>query len=151
MKTIPAYYEYAGGEPRSAVILEVRPGKDGPALILDKTIFYPEGGGQSADRGAINGVPVLDVREEDGEILHFVAGADLVPGPAELVLDAARRRDFTVQHTAQHLLSGTILRLTGAHTVSMRLGEETCTIDVDTTSLGEDTLLRVEDAAAGAI
>jgi alanyl-tRNA synthetase len=74
-----------------------------------------------------------------------------VPGPAELVLDAARRRDLTVQHTAQHLLSGTMLRLTGKPTVSMHLGDELCTIDVDTPELTPDTLITVEEAAADAI
>jgi alanyl-tRNA synthetase len=154
MKTSAAYYDYATGESFSATILEMRKAGDATALILDKTIFYPEGGGQGADRGTINSVPLLDVREEDGEILHFFSAADaarLAPGPAELVLDTERRRDFTVHHTAQHLLSGTILRLTGKPTVSMRLGEETCTIDVDIPEFPQDTIFAVEEAVAGAI
>jgi alanyl-tRNA synthetase len=138
-----------------AEIQEIRPWGDPGirALILDKTIFYPEGGGQSADRGTINGIPLKDVQEKNGEILHLVAqgGETLTPGPAELVLDLRRRRDFTIHHTGQHLLSGTILRLTGKHTLSMRLGEEVCTIDVDTPELGEDTLAAVEDAVMDAI
>jgi alanyl-tRNA synthetase len=163
METQKAYYDHSGAEPFRATIREVRPYADsGPspeggagknAILLDKTIFYPEGGGQSADRGTINGIPLLDVREQDGEILHLIAGGGekLAPGPAELVLDARRRRDFTVQHTAQHLLSGTILRITGKPTVSMRLGEEFCTIDVDTPELDGDTLIAVEDAVMDAI
>jgi alanyl-tRNA synthetase len=88
------------------------------------------------------------VREKDGEILHLVSAEDgkrLAPGPAELRLDAARRRDFTVCHSGQHLLSGTILRLTGKYTVSMHLGDETCTIDVDAPELSEETLAAVEE------
>jgi Ser-tRNA(Ala) deacylase AlaX len=111
MRTIPAYYEFAGSDPYPANILELRDEGDKTALVLDKTIFYPGGGGQPADRGSVNGVPLLDVQEKDGEILHLVRGGDgggLAPGPAELVLDLKRRWDFTVQHTAQHLLSGTI-------------------------------------------
>ncbi|MDR1948941.1 MAG: alanyl-tRNA editing protein, partial [Spirochaetaceae bacterium] len=150
-----AYYEYAAAEPFPARILEVREGGPGEAVvILDRTIFYPEGGGQSADRGRINGAALADVREKDGEIQHIVPAADasgLSPGPAELRLDAGRRRDFTVLHTAQHLLSGTILRLTGAYTVSMHLGDELCTIDVDIPELTGDTLIAVEDAVADAI
>jgi alanyl-tRNA synthetase len=157
MKTIPAWHEYDGAEPFLARITEIR--KAGPdagdaAVILDRTIFYPEGGGQSADRGTINGAVLLDVQEKNDEILHLVSAADaagLAPGPAELRLDTARRRDFTVLHTAQHLLSGTILRLTGAPTVSMHLGDELCTIDVDTPELSEDTLIAVEEAVADAI
>ena len=123
------------------------------ALLLDKTIFYPEGGGQEGDRGTINGVPLVDVKESaDAEILHLVADAgSLRPGPATLLLDSRRRRDFTVQHSAQHLLSGTILRLTGNHTVSMRLGLESSTIDVDVPELPANVLTMVEDAGADAV
>jgi alanyl-tRNA synthetase len=154
VETTAAYYEYAGTGPCLANILEVRNEGDKTALILDKTIFYPEGGGQPADRGSVNGVPLLDVREKDGEILHIVKpedGGRMVPGKAELVLDLKRRRDFTVQHTAQHLLSGTILRLTGKHTVSMHLGEEINTIDVDAPQLDAQSLAGAENAVMDAI
>jgi alanyl-tRNA synthetase len=154
MKTIAAYYEHSSAAPFPANILELRNEENKTALILDKTIFYPEGGGQTADRGSINGIPLLDVQEKGGEILHLVHPEDavrLAPGPVELVLDAKRRRDSTVQHTAQHLLSGTILRLTGKHTVSMRLGEVINTIDVDTLRLDTQALAQIEDAVIDAI
>jgi alanyl-tRNA synthetase len=154
MKTERVYYEYNGGAGFQAEIREIRSQGDRAVLILDRTIFYPEGGGQSADRGTINGFPLLDVREEGEEILHILSAEDggrLLPGPGELVLDAARRRDFTVHHTAQHLLSGTILRLTGFPTVSMHLGEAVCTIDVDAPALPEETLIAVEEAVQDAV
>jgi alanyl-tRNA synthetase len=154
METKRRYYETPPPGPFAAALLELRPREGALALILDATVFYPQGGGQPADRGTINGVPVLDVREEGGEILHIIAaenGRGLQEGPAELILDRARRRDFTALHTAQHLLSGTMLRMTGAPTVSMRLGEEACTIDVAAGELGEDTLVAVEEAVADAI
>ncbi|MDR3139474.1 MAG: alanyl-tRNA editing protein [Treponema sp.] len=154
MQTEGLYYEYASGEPLRAEIREIRPlGEDRIALILDRTVFYPEGGGQSGDRGTIQGLPLLDVLEKDGEILHILSagtGKNLLPGPAELILDTRRRRDFTVQHTAQHLLSGTILRLFGKPTVSMHLGEEVCTIDVDAPELTEENLIFLEEALADA-
>jgi alanyl-tRNA synthetase len=124
------------------------------ALILDRTIFYPEGGGQSGDRGTIGGIPLVDVQEKDGEILHVLSageGKNLNPGPAELILDVRRRRDFTVHHTAQHLLSGTILRLFGKPTVSMHLGDELCTIDVDSPEFSEADLIATEETVADAI
>jgi alanyl-tRNA synthetase len=154
MKTIAAYYEHSSAAPFPANILELRNMENKTALILDKTIFYPEGGGQPADRGSVNGIPLLDVLEKNGDILHLFRPEDagrLAPGPVELVLDAKRRRDFTVQHTAQHLLSGTILRLTGKHTVSMRLGEGVNTIDVDAPRLDAEALTRVENAVMDAI
>jgi alanyl-tRNA synthetase len=152
MRTERLYHDYASAEPFEATVVEERPWEaGGTALVLDKTIFYPEGGGQSGDRGSINGIPLLDVLEQDGEILHIVAAGAVLCGPARLVLDAVRRRDFTVQHTAQHLLSGTILRLTGKPTVSMHLGDEVNTIDVDAQEIAADTLTAVEEAAADAI
>ncbi|MDR2782307.1 MAG: alanyl-tRNA editing protein, partial [Treponema sp.] len=127
MKTIPLYYDYNSAEPFKAAILEIRPlAAETSAVTLDSSIFYPEGGGQPADRGTVNGVPLLNVIEKDREILHVISrenAAQLMPGPAELVLDAERRRDHTVHHTGQHLLSGTILRMTGAYTLSMHMGD----------------------------
>jgi alanyl-tRNA synthetase len=154
MQTERIYYMVTDGEARLAEIREIRPFKDKAAILLDKTIFYPEGGGQGSDRGRINGAALLDVLEKDDEILHLVSaedGACLSAGPAELVLDAGRRRDLTIHHTAQHLLSGTILRLTGKPTVSMHLGDEVCTIDVDTPDFSEETAVMVEEAMADAI
>jgi alanyl-tRNA synthetase len=153
LRTERLYYDQPTPEPFPAEIRELRPLGDLTALLLDRTIFYPEGGGQEGDRGSVNGVPLLDVQETaEAEILHLVADAGgLAPGPATLRLDLRRRRDFTVQHSAQHLLSGLILRLTGNHTVSMRLGQETNTIDVAAPELPPDVLCGVEDAAAEAI
>lgn len=152
------YYDYSSVAPVTVNIIDIRPlDNDGHArsvLILDNTVFFPEGGGQASGRGWINGFPVMDVQEKDGEILHIISaegGAMPTPGPAEAVLDAARRRDFTVQHTGQHLLSGTILRLTGKNVVSMHLGEDVNTIDVEIPQLNQDILTKVEDAVMEAI
>jgi len=154
-KTEKLCYDYASAEPFKAEIIKLCPSQNGQTpVILDKTIFYPDGGGQPADRGTINGVPILDVREKDGEIFHTVSaeGAErLEPGKAELILDIRRRRDHTQLHTGQHLLSGTLLRMTGAPTVSMHMGEETCTIDVNTAEIKDEALIAVEDAVADAI
>jgi alanyl-tRNA synthetase len=161
MTTERLYYTYNSSSPFNAEIKEIRPYGDGRfGILLDKTVFYPEGGGQPGDRGTINGVPLAEIREKDGEILHLVDREHgLEPGPAVLVLDAARRRDFTVQHSGQHLLSGTMLRLTGRPTVSMHLGDGICTIDVDSAvksgplppELSEDVLDAVEEAVADAV
>ena len=158
MKTGKLYYEKPGAEHFPARILEVRPynGKtiDRAALILDATNFYPEGGGQPGDRGTINGIPVVDVLEQNGEIYHIINAGDAkraAPGPADLAVDWTRRREYTALHTAQHLLSGTILARLKAHTVSMHLGDEVCTIDVDIPAISEEALIAVEEAVAGGI
>jgi alanyl-tRNA synthetase len=160
MQTERVYYNAAAWKaPFAASITAVRTADGGGAggvveVILDRTIFYPEGGGQSGDRGTINGFPVLDVQERGGEIVHILSasdGAQLREGAVSAAIDVARRRDMTVLHTAQHLLSGTILRLTGKPTVSMHLGEDLCTVDVNTPDFSEDTLIMIEEAAADAI
>lgn len=155
MKTKTLYYEQSDLNELDVSIVSIETHEGRPALVLDKTILYPEGGGQSADRGWINGVPILDVQftegeandSEGGEIYHIVSdAASLAPGPARLRLDRERRQDLSTQHTAQHLLSATILRLTGAPTVSMHLGERFNTIDLDTASLKPEELVFIEDS-----
>ncbi|MDR1858714.1 MAG: alanyl-tRNA editing protein [Treponema sp.] len=158
MQTERLFYDYATDEPLKAAIAEAKPWKDsageGLALVLDRTIFYPEGGGQPGDRGTVNGCALADVLEKNGEILHIVRsgeGAALKPGAAELALDAVRRRDLTVQHSAQHLLSGVLLHITGSFTVSMHLGDEASTIDLDCAEISAETLLAAEEAVAAVI
>ena len=155
IKTEKLYYDYASGLPFKAGILELRPeGSGRTSVFLDRTIFFPEGGGQPGDRGTINGVKLLDVKENDTGILHLISDADasrLKPGPAELVLDARRRRDLSALHTGQHLLSATLLRMLNAPTVSMHMGDEASTIDVDIAEIDDKTLLAVEEVVANAI
>jgi alanyl-tRNA synthetase len=161
MQTEKLYYNTPVISNLKSEITEIIPYREGPspkaggaacAVVLERTIFYPEGGGQNADRGTVNGIALLDVQEKDGRILHILpADSGLALGSAELVLDTRSRRDLTVQHTAQHLLSGAILRLSGSPTLSMHLGDDACTIDVDSLDMPEALLLEAEDAAALAI
>ena len=119
-----------------------------PAVVLDRSAFYPEGGGQPADRGTLGGVPVVDVVDLDGDVLH-VLGGEPPSGRVQGRVDAARRRDHVQQHHGQHLLSAAFEARAGARTVSFHLGEETCTIDLEApvASLGPAVLRAVEAAA----
>ena len=99
-----------------AEVLATRTLGGAPAVVLDRTAFYPEGGGQPADRGRLGDAQVVDVQEVDGEILHAIAGA--VPsGRVQGEVDAARRRDHVQQHHGQHLLSAAFEGVAGARTV----------------------------------
>ena len=112
-----------------AKILEKRE-KDGKwALILDKTAFFPEGGGQTADRGTLSGVNVTDVQIEDGEIWHYV---DALPAEDEVdgVLDEAERLRKMQNHLGEHLLCGAIHKLYGYENVGFHLGADYMTFDV---------------------
>jgi alanyl-tRNA synthetase len=119
-----------------------------PAVVLDRTAFYPGGGGQPGDRGTLGGIRVVDVVEDAGEILHLL---EAPPPPGRLAgrVDRARRLDHVQQHHGQHLLSAAFERLVGAATLSFHLGEETCTIDLDTPPerLGPERLREAEAAA----
>ncbi len=135
-----------------AEVTEVRQAGGRPAVLLSRTAFYPEGGGQPGDRGAIGGVAVLDVQEKGGEILHLLGG----PAPSGAVsceLDWPRRFDHMQQHHGQHLLSAAFERVAGARTVSFHLGEAACTIDLDLAAarLGPARLREVEAACNEAV
>src|SRR5438067_2438023 len=119
-----------------------------PAAVLDRTAFYPEGGGQPADRGTLAGAAVVDVQELQGAVLH-VLDRPLPPGEVEGVVDWQRRFDHMQQHHGQHLLSAAFERVLDAATTSFHLGERTCTIDLDcSVSRLDDGTLRIVEASA---
>lgn len=100
------------------------------SVALDRTAFYPEGGGQPADRGLLNEVRVVDVQSDDeGTVWHTLDGTlddDMVQGQ----VDWPRRFDHMQQHHGQHLLSAAFEELFGLKTVSFHLGPESSTIDL---------------------
>ena len=119
-----------------------------PAAVLDRSAFYPEGGGQPGDRGTLAGAAVLDVQERDGVVLH-VLDRPLEPGEVEGIVDWQRRFDHMQQHHGQHLLSAAFDRVLEAPTTSFHLGERTCTIDLDCSmSRLDERALRAGEAAA---
>ena len=119
-----------------------------PAAVLDRSAFYPEGGGQPADRGTLAGAAVVDVQEKDGAVLH-VLDRPLSPGEVEGVVDWQRRFDHMQQHHGQHLLSAAFERVLEAQTTSFHLGERACTIDLDCSiSRLDEAALRSAEAAA---
>ena len=122
--------------------------KDHPAIVLDATAFYPEAGGQLGDRGKLGSATVLDTQEtDDGTIVHIVDQALEVGARVRGELDWARRRQHMAQHTAQHLLSGTLLDRAQAPTASARLGETALTIDVTRDRIPDAELAAAEDLA----
>jgi len=100
------------------------------ALVLDRTAFYPDSGGQPSDAGAFGDVRVIDVVDvDDGRLLHVV---DRVPSVTRLhgTIDWTRRFDHMQQHTGQHVLSAAFARLLNARTESFHMGVEYSTIDL---------------------
>jgi len=130
-----------------AEILLVDEDNSHPYAILSDTILYPEGGGQPADRGAINGVAVLDVQKIDGEVRHFIA-SPLLPGPAKVQLDWARRFDHMQQHTGQHLLTAIALDRFGWATTAFHLGAQLSDVELAVPGLSRKQLDDLEAALA---
>jgi alanyl-tRNA synthetase len=120
-----------------------------PAVELDATYFYPESGGQEADRGVLGGVPVTDVQaDEDGRVWHVIApGAAPPEGEVDGELDWARRFDHMQQHTGQHVLSAALERVLSAPTLSSHLGGERSSIEVPLAETDWRAVERVEEAA----
>lgn len=118
-----------------------------PSLLLDQSAFYPESGGQMADRGLIAGVPVTDVQADSEGRVHHVLSGPLPEVSADVAceVDRPRRRVHMALHTGQHMLSRALADLAGAETVSARLGETTCTLDVDQASIDERKLSEAEE------
>lgn len=115
----------------TATVLHCEPHGDGFAVLLDRTAFYPEGGGQPCDTGRLGPVQVTDVRREGEVILHITDGP-LTPGESvEGQLDWARRLDHMEQHTGEHILSGTLHRLFGAENVGFHIGQPAVRMDID--------------------
>ncbi|MGB2908268.1 MAG: alanine--tRNA ligase-related protein [Candidatus Aminicenantaceae bacterium] len=133
-----------------AKVLDRRTHQEKPALILDQTCFYPEGGGQPADRGTLSGVTVLHVLEQDGEILHILE--DEIPGDTvKGVIDWDTRLDHMQQHTGQHVLSQCFHRLLSGKTLSFHLGEKLSTLEIGLSSITDPDQDRIEACANRAV
>ena len=125
----------------SASVLSCEAGKGGWLAVLDRTAFYPEGGGQPCDLGTLGGARVLDVHERDGAILHTVDAP--LSGTVEGAVDWDRRFDLMQQHSGEHLVSGTVHRLYDCENVGFHMGADLITIDFDRVLTWEE-LLRAE-------
>ena len=122
--------------------------RDGRFLVrLDRTIFCPAGGGQPADQGTINGLPVLELAADGDDIIHVL---ERDPGRAEasLRLDFQNRYDHMQQHTAQHLLSQVLLGLFNAPTLSFAIGPAHASIEIGRPALGEEDIRALENECA---
>lgn len=124
--------------------------KDGYAVVLDQTAFFPEGGGQLGDRGWIDGVEVYDTHEKGGVILHYTKTPVEVGKTITGKLDFAERFSRMQEHSGEHIVSGIVHRLHGYDNVGFHLGSENTTLDFNG-ELSEGQLLEVERLANEAV
>jgi alanyl-tRNA synthetase len=133
-----------------AKVLECRQTEQGYEALLDRTVIFPEGGGQLSDSGFIDGAAVLHARE-DGEYIWHLTDRPVEAGSIVTVrVNSKERLDHSQQHTGEHILSGLAKKLYGASNVGFHMAKDYVTIDLDK-FLGQDELEDLERAANRAV
>ena len=150
METRKLYYEDTHIRTFSAMVLGCEETPGGWEIVLDATAFYPEGGGQACDLGALGGRNVLDVQERDAAVVHLCDGPLTVGQTVEGTIDWERRFDLMQQHSGEHMVSGIIHSLYGYQNMGFHIGSELVTVDVAGPVPAEE-LQRIEDLTNAAI
>ena len=131
-------------------VLDCQPDKKGWLVVLDRTAFFPEGGGQPADTGLLGQAHVLDVHIRENVIYHLT-DAPLTPGQeVKGQVDSARRIDHMEQHTGEHILSGILHSLYGVENVGFGISADNVRLDANL-ELSAEQLAAAEEAANAAI
>ena len=146
METEKLYYADPFLKTFTATVLDCQPGKNGFVVTLDRTAFYPEGGGQPADQGTLDGAAVTDVHEKNGVVLHNVDSAVEIGKTVTGVIDWARRFDHMQQHSGEHICSGLICGRCYCDNVGFHMGTDMVTIDFNADIPWEE-LLEIEAQA----
>ena len=146
METEKLYYADPFLKEFTATVLDCQAGKNGYTVTLDRTAFYPEGGGQPADHGTLDGAAVTDVHEKNGVIFHNVDRAVEIGKTVSGFIDRARRFDHMQQHSGEHICSGLICGRYGCDNVGFHMGTDIVTIDFNADIPWEE-LLEIEGQA----
>lgn len=140
METEKLYYADPFLKDFTAKVLSCDQVKSGWAAVLDRTAFYPEGGGQPADQGTLDGVNVLDVHEKNGQVFHICENPVEIGETVTGHIDWTRRFDHMQQHSGEHILSGILCEAYHCDNVGFHLGADTVTIDYNTDITWEQAL-----------
>ena len=146
METEKLYYADPFLTDFTATVLDCQPGKNGYLVTLDRTAFYPEGGGQPADHGVLDGAAVTDVHEKNGVILHNVDRAVEIGKTVTGAIDWERRFDHMQQHSGEHICSGLICERFHCDNVGFHMGADIVTIDFNA-DISWEALLEIEQTA----
>ena len=140
MDTVKLYYENAYTQDFTAVVESCEAVKNGFAVTLDRTAFYPEGGGQPADHGTLGEARVLDVHEKDGVVTHLCDRALSEGAEVSGRIDWVRRFDHMQQHSGEHIISGLLCSTFHCDNVGFHMGADVVTIDYNTPITWEQAL-----------
>ncbi|MGN8889845.1 alanyl-tRNA editing protein [Dysosmobacter sp. HCP28S3_G4] len=132
METEKLYYANPFLTEFTAVIQSCEAGKNGFLVTLDRTAFYPEGGGQPADHGTLGDARVLDVHEKQGVVFHTLDKKVEIGETVTGRIDWARRFDHMQQHSGEHIISGILCADYHCDNVGFHMGADTVTIDYNT-------------------
>ena len=146
METTKLYYEDPFLQGFTAAVTSCEEGKGGYLVTLDRTAFYPEGGGQPYDTGVLGEAKVLEVHDKNGVITHLCNKPLAVGASVEGKIDWARRFDHMQQHSGEHICSGLICERFRCDNVGFHMGAESVTIDFNA-DISWDELLEIEEAA----
>ena len=130
----------------TATVLDSYEKADGYFTVLDKTAFFPEGGGQPSDVGFLDNARVYDVQINEGVIYHYTTKQFQKGQTVTGRIDFERRFDFMQQHSAEHIVSGIAHSLYGCENVGFHLSEDIVTLDFDK-FLTDDKLFQIEELA----
>jgi alanyl-tRNA synthetase len=130
----------------NAEVVEIIPFEDKYGIILDRTAFYPEGGGQPFDTGYLNDANVLQVIEKGGQLLHIV-DKPIESKAVKGMINWSRRFDHMQQHTGQHILSACFEKLLNGSTDSFHLGKDIVSIEINTEIFRDGDVLQIENMA----
>lgn len=130
----------------NAKVVEVIPFNDKYGVVLDKTAFYPEGGGQPSDTGHLNDANVLQVIDKDGQLLHIV-DKPLESETVKGLINWSRRFDHMQQHTGQHILSECFEKLLNGSTDSFHLGKDIVSIEINIENFSDSDMPQIENMA----
>ena len=129
-----------------AAVLDCRAEKTGYSVVLDRTAFFPEGGGQLSDTGTLGGVRVTDVRERDGEIRHYTDAPLEVGESVRGEIEREQRLRRMQNHSGEHILSGLVHSAYGYDNVGFHMGAECMIIDFSG-ELAREQLMELETRA----
>lgn len=141
------YYENGMLTEFEAAVAACVPQDNGFAVTLDRTAFFPGGGGQEADSGEINGTRLLSVFERDGEVVHLSPIAFTAGENVKCIIDRVPRLRKMQGHGGEHILSGIMHRLFGTENAGFHLGKNEV-VTVDTRTSVTDAQLREAEAEA---
>ena len=148
--TVKLFYEDTVIKEFDAAVLSCEPEKDGYKAVLDRTAFFPEGGGQYGDIGWIDGIRVTDTREKEGIVYHCIEEALEIGKKVHGTLNWDIRFERMQQHSAEHIVSGIIHRRFGYENVGFHLGADYCTMDFNG-PITKDQLREIEEEANHAV